>query len=193
VTAATGGREPGPGPGPWRGALGELLIAAVAVAATAAAGCALAGPQALVIVATGTAVAALLVARLLPPTEPEQDDVDGGMDSVRGSWSSFRYWRYLSDLRDGIEARGSYEARLRPALEHLFAARLAERHDVNLYTDPAAARRVLCRSPREEDLWAWIDPAAEPPDTGAKPRDSRQPPGIPRRTLERLIERLEQL
>lgn len=193
TTPAQGGQEPDPGPGPWRGARGELLIAAVAVLATAAAGYALAGPQALVIVAIGTAVVALLVARLLLPAELERDDVDGGIDSVRSSWSAFRYWRYLSDLRDGIEARTAYEARLRPALEHLLAARLAERHDVNLYTDPAAARQLLCRGPREDDLWAWIDPAAEPPGESAKLRGGRQQPGIPRRTLERLIDRLEQL
>ena len=44
-------------------------------------------------------------------------------------------------------------------LEHLLAARLAERHGVHLYQDPEAARRLLCRSGRDADLWPWIDPA----------------------------------
>jgi len=47
-------------------------------------------------------------------------------------------------------------------LEHLLAARLAERHGVNLYQDPAAARAVLCRDSRGAELWAWIDPATRP-------------------------------
>ena len=57
---------------------------------------------------------------------------------------------------------GGYDSELRPVLEHLLAARLAERHAVNLYQHPDAARKLLCRSPRDADLWPWIDPTTRP-------------------------------
>ena len=37
----------------------------------------------------------------------------------------------------------AYQAGLRGQLEHLLASRLAERHGISLYDDPAAARRVF--------------------------------------------------
>jgi hypothetical protein len=189
----------------WRGARPELAVVAVTVAAAAAAGYALAGPRALPVVLLVAAAAALVALRgLLPPVEPPPP-VDGGADTISTGWSSYRYWRSVSDLRDGVAARAAYEMRLRPALEHLLAARLAERHGINLYNDPAQARRLLCRAGRDDDLWAWIDPAQaglEPaggpaagdlPQTPAGLRTAAEQPGIPRRTLERLINRLEQL
>jgi hypothetical protein len=75
-------------------------------------------------------------------------------------------------------------------LEHLLAARLAERHSVHLYQDPDAARAVLCRDSRDADLWDWVDPATRP---ATAPRGGSEQPGIPRRTLARLIDRLEKL
>jgi hypothetical protein len=48
----------------------------------------------------------------------------------------------------------------------------------------------LCRSPRDADLWRWIDPATRP---ATPPRDTPDRHGIPRRTLARLIDRLEKL
>jgi hypothetical protein len=84
-------------------------------------------------------------------------------------------------------------------LEHLLAARLAERHGVHLYQDPDAARRLLCRRPGDADLWEWIEPAPEvsKPPEGARPETraskASTEPGIPRRTLARLIDRLERL
>ena len=88
-----------------------------------------------------------------------------------------------------VTSRGLYESDLRPVLEHILAARLADGHGVNLYTDPEAARRAFCRTRADETLWPWIDPAqALNPDD----RD-RHPQGIPRRALARLITRLEQL
>lgn len=206
--------EPPP-PAGWRWARPELSVAVVAVAAAAAAGYALAGPRALTVVLVVAAAAALVALRwLLPPPEP-LPAVQGGADTVTTGWSAYRYWRTLSDLRDGVAARAAYEMRLRPALEHLLAARLAERHGINLYTDPAQARRLLCRAGRDDDLWAWIDPsqadsaqddlgqtdpeaasgrrAGAGPEERTDPRTSRQQPGIPRRTLERLVNRLEQL
>ena len=189
----------------WRRARPELAVATVTVAAAAAASYALAGPRALPVVLVVAAAAALVALRwLLPPVAPPPA-VDGGADTIATGWSSYRYWRSVSDLRDGVAARAAYETRLRPALEHLLAARLAERLGINLYTEPAQARRLLCRAGRDDDLWAWIDPAQAGPETGGGPAAADAPeerpatraagerPGIPRRTLERLINRLEQL
>jgi hypothetical protein len=92
-----------------------------------------------------------------------------------------------------MSSRAFYNGELRGVLEHLLAARLAERHGINLYQDPAAARGLLCRNSRDADLWAWIDPD---PTTGRPEEPARghsEQPGIPRRTLARLIDRLEQL
>jgi hypothetical protein len=192
-------------PDGWRRARPELAVAAVTVAAAAAAGYALAGPRALTVVLVVAAAAALLALRWVLPAAPPPPAVDGGTDTITTGWSAYRYWRTLSDLRDAVAARAAYEMRLRPALEHLLAARLAERHGVNLYTDPDQARRLLCRAGRDDDLWAWIDPAQAGqedaagsaarggPEGRADQRSAGQQPGIPRRTLERLINRLEQL
>jgi hypothetical protein len=82
-----------------------------------------------------------------------------------------------------------YESDLRPVLEHILAARLADSSGVNLYTEPAQARAAFCRTRADESLWPWIDPKQ------AVHTDNRavQRHGIPRRTLARLITRLEQL
>jgi hypothetical protein len=189
------GGNPARPPSAWAGAAPELVIAVVAVAGVAAAGYALAGPQALTIVVIVAAVIALVGVRLLLPTPQEPVATDTGADSITTSWSSYRYWQNLVDLKDGMAARAAYETRLRPALEHLLAARLAERHGVNLYHEPAEARRLLCRDARDRDLWAWIDPAqaASAQDLASMRSGGTEQAGISRRTLERLINRLEQL
>ena len=56
----------------------------------------------------------------------------------------------------------------------------------SLRDDPDAARMLLCPRPGDERLWYWVDPE-RPPATAAGT------PGIPPRTLARLIERLERL
>jgi hypothetical protein len=61
---------------------------------------------------------------------------------------------------------------------------------VRLYDDPEAARRLLCRTSRDADLWQWIDPATRPQVSG---RGATTEQGIPRRTLTRLVDRLERL
>ena len=82
---------------------------------------------------------------------------------------------------------------------HAYQQWLAERHGVHLYQDPDAARRLLCRRPRDADLWEWIEPGPEipKPPEGARPQTraskASTEPGIPRRTLARLIDRLERL
>ena len=67
------------------------------------------------------------------------------------------YWRQRFTVSGGIARQSAYEAGLRRTLAHLLSARLAERHGINLYEDPAAARRLLCGNRRDDDLWYWID------------------------------------
>jgi len=103
--------------------------------------------------------------------------------------SGYSHRRFV--VRSSIASLGFYEGELRPLLEHLLAARLAERHGVHLYQDPDAARRLLCRHPRDAGLWRWIAPA--PDSTRPQARKAGTERGIPRRTLARLIDRLERL
>src|SRR5262249_50411093 len=88
-----------------------------------------------------------------------------------------------------LASRPMYESDLRPVLEHILAARLAERHSVNLYTEPDAARKAFCRTRGDERLWRGVGPK----DGRDADERANQKHGIPGRTLSRLITRLEQL
>jgi hypothetical protein len=174
-----------PEPGPWTGAGPELTIAAVMVAATALAGYAVAGPAGLGIVAVAAAAIALVVLRgLLPRPGPEAMRKARDKQAAQ-TISGYSHRRFM--VANGVSNLAFYEAELRPVLEHLLAARLAERHGINLYQDPSAARRLLCRNRRDAVLWAWIDPAQ------ADARERVQAHGIPGGVLARIVNRLEQL
>ena len=173
----------------WRRARPEVIIAAVLIAAAGIAGFAVAGWPGLAVVATVAAALTLAVLRGLAPrpalqVTPKAPESDS---ATMGSITGFSRQRFV--VASGISSRAFYEADLRPALEHLLAARLAERHGLNLYTDLAAAKRAFVRSARDEALWPWIDPAH------ARREDlpGNHASGIPRRTLARLIDRLEHL
>jgi hypothetical protein len=172
----------------------ELIIAALAVAAIAAAGYAVAGPGALALVAVAAAVISLVVLRSLlppPPLASSPEDVSGPDPAVPAPvLSSFsRQWRRQSRLGDAQASMTSYEAGLRGQLEHLLASRLAERHGISLYDDPAAARQVFTQGrPGYDSLWRWVDPGRP-----AEPTPPGDQPGIPYRTLARLLDRLEHL
>ncbi|MEU1710860.1 hypothetical protein ABZ478_37085 [Streptomyces sp. NPDC005706] len=66
---------------------------------------------------------------------------------------------------------------MRPQLQRLFAARLAERHGVAMYRNPQRARALV-----GAELWPWIDPAATTPQ-----------PTLPEPVLRSLLDRLEAL
>jgi hypothetical protein len=201
-----GPRDPGPG---WRPARPEIVIAVVGVAATAAAGYAVAGPGASAVVVVAAGVISLVVLFSLvrsPSLASSPEDVSGPDPAVPAPvLSSFsRQWRRRSRLADAQASMTAYEAGLRGQLEHLLASRLAERHGISLYDDPAAARQVFARGdPGHDSLWPWIDPArsaraAEPastaePASAAGPAPPSDQPGIPYRTLARLLDRLEHL
>jgi len=206
---APGSHTPGPGlvtqagsvtGGGWRPALPEIVIAAIAVAATGAAGYAVAGPGALAVVAVaaGLLSLAVLVSLVRQPWLPSSpEDLSGPDPAVPAPvLSSFsRHWRRRSRLADAQASMAAYEAGVRGQLEHLLASRLAERHGISLYDDPAAARRVFAGGdPGHESLWRWIDPARPGrPAQATGPARAGDQPGIPYRTLARLIDRLEHL
>jgi len=176
---------------PWHGTAPELIIAAVAVAAAAVAGYAVAGWAGLAVVAVVTAAAAMVLLRgLLPQLTPDTAKTAREKPRAR-TLTGYSHRRFI--VHTAMTSRNYYDAELRPVLEHLLAARLAERHGVHLYRDPAAARRLLCRHPRDADLWQWIDPGSGTARAQTAVRDGPERRGIPRRTLARLIDRLEKL
>lgn len=182
----------------WRSAVPELAIAAGLAAAAAGAGYALGGPAVMTVVVLVAVTAGCVVLRGLArpaAAAPSLEGTDPALAFGPSYASSLDYWRKRARVADGTASRSAYDAGLGRILEHLLASRLAERHGISLYDDPAAARRLLCPGGRDDDLWSWIDPAgqaAEPASPGG-PRDPRDMPGISQRTLSRLIDRLEQL
>jgi len=172
--------------GGWRGAWPEAVIAVVAAAALGTGAYAFAGTGAAL--ATLTLAGAVMLAGLrglVPPDEvaaPPQEVVD-----VRGQATTFtRFWRRHSDVQAATRSMVAYDLELRATLQHLLAARLAERHGVSLYDDPDAARRLVARGGRDQ-LWYWLDPGREPVADGGRAA------GIPPRTLSAIIDRLEHL
>jgi hypothetical protein len=170
---SAGGRDGDGTVSPWRGTKPELVIAGVLVAAAAVAGYVMAGWDGLsVVVIVAGAIALLVLRALLPQLTPDQAKKAREKPTAR-TLSGYSHRRFV----------------VRTASDNL-AFYNADRHGVNLYQDPAAARGLLCRSPRDAGLWAWIDPVARPKESA---RGHSEQPGIPRRTLARLIDRLEQL
>jgi hypothetical protein len=174
---------------PWLGSAPEIVIAVVLTAATALAGYLLAGWDGLTAVAVGAAALAMILLRaLLPQLTPDSARKAREKPTAR-SLSGYSHRRFV--VKTSMDSVGFYNHELRPLLEHLLAARLAERHGVNLYAYPSAARALLCRSARDADLWEWIDPANRPEPAARAPGPDRR--GIPPRTLARLLDRLEKL
>ena len=183
----TGTGPAAPDGGRWRAAAPELVIAAVTVIAATLAAAAVSGWPGAVTVALATAVISLLVLRALIPMSEAQ-----ALRRKRNAQRARQIHGYAQRrfvVVTSLSSRAMYESDLRPALEHVLAARLAERHAVNLYTEPEQARQAFCRTRADASLWPWIDPAQA---LGADAR-AKQKHGISRRALARLIIRLEQL
>ncbi len=169
----------------WQAAVPEIGIAAVVVALAAGAGFVAAGLAGAAVVMLVAAVAAFAVMRAITPLGVAPGDIRiTDAEAVPVTFTG--YWRKRTGLVDGTQSMTAYDAALRGTLQHLLAARLAERHGISLSDDPDAARRLLCPRPRDDTLWYWVDPARPPVTTGKEP-------GIPPRTLARLLDRLEQL
>lgn len=87
-------------------------------------------------------------------------------------------WQRIVDKSIGDRSEVHFTATLRPQLQRLFAARLAERHGVDLHRSPERARALV-----GADLWPWIDPEHRP----------AQRPDNPEQVLRALLDRLEAL
>ncbi|MET9823599.1 hypothetical protein ABZ038_18605 [Streptomyces sp. NPDC006349] len=88
-------------------------------------------------------------------------------------------WRRNVSTSTGSDGALYYRAVLRPELRHLYAAALAEHHQVSLEHQPERAAELI-----GPELWPWLGPV--PPGTG--------PDGeVPVDVLRRLVDRLEVL
>jgi hypothetical protein len=172
--------------GGWRACVPELVVTAILAVTLIAAVYAFAGLGASLIAVSVSAVALLLALRgLVPPASELPPPAEQDQLGDRGQTSFFGFWRKRAVLVEATDSMAAYDAELRETLQHLLAARLAERHDVNLYTDPGQARQVFLTG-QPEGLWYWLDPG-RPAETEQKKR------GIPVRTLAAIIDRLERL
>jgi hypothetical protein len=193
-------RRPQPArPSEWRAARPELVVAAIALAACAIGGYAVAGgPAAVLVVVVFSAVALAVLSLLLPSREPAPAQPEAPEGRRAPSSSFINYWRMRRGLTDAMTSTAAYRAGLGPDLEHVLAARLSERHGVSLYGQPEVARDIFCANPRDADLWPWVDPARRGESQAEGGADGHvdghvDGPGIPARALARLVQRLEQL
>jgi hypothetical protein len=169
----------------WRGARREVVVAIALVTTVTAATWVLVGPQIAGLAVLGCGAAVLAVLRMLLAPAAEPDTVPARLRP--GPPTTFTgLWRAQADLADATKSLAAWHFGIRPRLQNLLAARLAERHGISLAADPDAARRVL-NSGTRHDLWSWMDPLRPlPPDPSSQP-------GIPSGLLAALIDRLEQL
>jgi hypothetical protein len=173
--------------GGWRGAGPEIVVGLIAAAALGGGAYAFAGPAAAVLALTGAGVAVLAGLRLLTPGEEAAPPPEEALAGGRGQTTTFaRFWRRHSDVQAATRSLAAYDFELRATLQHLLAARLAERHGISLYDEPETARRLLARGGSDR-LWYWLDPGRE------AVTDEGRAAGIPPRTLAAIIDRLEHL
>ncbi|MGW2897248.1 hypothetical protein ACWDAO_22220 [Streptomyces sp. NPDC001212] len=86
-------------------------------------------------------------------------------------------WRRIVANTLGDDSEVHLRTVMRPQLQRLFAARLAQRHGVEMYRNPQRARALV-----GAELWPWIDPEATAPQ-----------PTLPEPVLRSLLDRLEAL
>ncbi|MEV7546736.1 hypothetical protein [Streptomyces sp. NPDC089915] len=143
----------------------ELLLALTDGAAAAATGAALLTAVALAL-GRHAAGGAAQDTGLRRPTR-----VLGGRAPALGRWRR--------TVTDALADDGGEHLRtvMRPQLQRLFAARLAERHGVAMYRDAERARALV-----GTELWPWIDPGTPAPR-----------PTLPEAVLRSLLDRLETL
>jgi hypothetical protein len=173
-------------PDGWQGSIPEVVITCVLVLITCAFIYGYAGAGAAAIALAVWAVLILGLFRLALPVTPPPLIAEHETWQHLGRTGIMGFWRKRGMLHDAAADMVAYDLELRTTLQHLLAARLAERHGVSLYGDPAAARRLLLPTTREQDLWFWLDPQ--------RPAETRHgKSGIPPRTLAAILDRLERL
>lgn len=154
--------------------VGSLTLLVVGAATLAA------GPAGLLVSLSSAAAVTVLVLLLRVPAVPPARRRPRPGPPVDNA--PFRGYREVAEqLSWAAVSPRHYDLVTRPLLTRLAAARLADRHRVDLHEDPVAARSLL-----GDDVWPWVDPARP------VSRDS-QPPGVARATLARIVDRLERL
>jgi hypothetical protein len=91
------------------------------------------------------------------------------------------FLKISSDLGWASVSGWHYDHGTRPLLVRVMKTALAERHQLDVASDPARARQLV-----GEDIWPYLDPYSPPA------KDSRVP-GVDPRTLARIVDRLEHL
>ena len=183
-TAGTTGGNGGRTAGGWRASLPELIIAAVLMTAVTVAAYGWAGASGAAMVLACGAILAMVLVRVLP-------DVDARPEAQAEEWAETSqttiagFWRRRGVVKNATLSMAAFEAELRPTLQHLLAARLAQRHGMSLYDEPEAARSLLLSAGWDNKLWYWLDPQRPP-----RPEERS---GVPLRTLTAIIQRLEKL
>ncbi|KMO95196.1 hypothetical protein [Streptomyces roseus] len=86
-------------------------------------------------------------------------------------------WRRIVATSLADDGEAPFDTVMRPQLQRLFAARLAERHGVAMYRNPQRARALV-----GSELWPWIEPEATAPQSA-----------LPEPVLRSLLDRLEAL
>jgi hypothetical protein len=145
------------------------------VVATAAAGAA----GLLVSMSVLAGVTAVVLPLTLPGAAPHRSSRPAGPAVDNKPYRAYR--QVAEQLSWAAVSPRHYDLVTRPLLTRLAAARLADRHRVDLWSNPEQARAVL-----GDEVWPWVDPSRE------ASRDS-QPPGVGPEILTRIVHRLETL
>jgi len=176
---------------PQMGIVREALTVLVSAAVGAEVMLALVGG--LPAAATGAGVlaaAALAGARYVAGADAVDSNYRRKVQLVKSREPTLRYWD--AAVEDARESLLGYELHLRPLLQRLYGARLAERHGISIHTDPVRAAALV-----GPELWPWIDPARPRLGTdaagGAVSVDPALRRPLPDRLIIALVERLEAL
>jgi hypothetical protein len=154
------------------GVTAAVVLVAIGVGAFGAAG--------LLVSVSLVAVSAAVVALSRVPAAPEPRRRSRPGPPIDNA--PFRSYRQVAEALSWAEVSPRhYDLVTRPLLVRLLTTRLADRHRVDLDTDPEAARRLV-----GDDVWHWLDPNREVSRQG-------QPPGVDQATLNRIVDRLENL
>lgn len=139
----------------------------------------LAGTAGLMVAAVAVSAAVLVAARARLGTD---DASPARRPSVAWELKPFAAYRRIGSLLLSSTWSGwHYDRGVRPLLQRLAAAILAERRRVDLYADPPAARALI-----GDELWPLIDPG--------RPADPQSDRGaVAHREIARLVDRLEEL
>jgi hypothetical protein len=150
-----------------------LLLAAAANALVALAD----GTRAAGVSLALTVVVALAAARYVLGADAQDSGLRSSVRLLGSRAPALGEWQRIVERSLGHEGAVHFATTLRPQLQRLFAARLAERHGTDLHRDPQRARTLV-----GADLWPWLDPEAAPPQ-----------PVPPEPVLAALLDRLDAL